>query len=126
MTKDDARCWLEIAGTWRTQPIVNPKKDEIERTGLYLWPFDERVAAALTAEERFAGSPMSFVRGGRGNVRLLSSDAGDRLRIGSATGPRDGKSYAELLEVTMDRLSMEPVGVTVKGERYEQLPNTRR
>ncbi len=116
MVKESQRCWLEIAGSWTVPPIVDPTRDEIDRTGVYLWPFGEGFAVSLTAVKRFIRSPFSLVRGGRGGVRILQEDGGDNLRIGWAVSDSDGTRYSGLLMAALEKVSREMPSIVRKGE----------
>lgn len=116
MVKENFRCWLEIAGTWDSIPVVNPGRDEITDTGVFLWPLGKNLAITLTAADRFAGSPLSIIRRGRGGLRPISGDVNDSIRIGWAVGNRDGMSYMELLTVSLRRVEEQPIVTVRKGE----------
>ena len=116
IVKGSAACWLEIAGTWKIVPVINPEKGEISDTGFYLWPLGEKVAIGLSADKKLAASPLSIIRNAKGGLRLLDNDANDSIRIGWGVGMVDGKSYAEIMPVSLKRTTAEYVHAVLKGE----------
>ena len=119
IVKNTPRCWLEIAGTWRVKPTVNPGRAETGDEGFFLWPIGERFAIGLDAAGKCAADPMSFIRNGRGGLRLLEGTEADGISIGWAVGPRDGAGYAELMGTSLERLGIECAAPRSKGENSE-------
>jgi signal transduction histidine kinase len=116
VVRESAACWLEIAGNWKTVPVINPEKGEISDTGFYLWPLGERVALGLSADKKLAASPLSIIKSGRGGLRLLDNDSNDSIRIGWGIGLVDGTSYAEIMSVSLKRTAAEYANAVLKGE----------
>ncbi len=116
VSKENEACWLEILGTWRSVPVINPERGEISDTGLYFWPFGPRIALGITAHRKYAASPMSIVYDGRGTLRVLRGDSSDGVSIGWAVTAVDGMSYSDLAGVALQRTAADKVGAALKGE----------
>ncbi len=115
-SKESEVCWLEIFGTWRSVPAINPERGEINDTGLYFWPLGPRIALGITAQRKYTASPMSIVHDGRGALRVLRGDSSDGVSIGWAVTAIDGRSYPDLVNVALQRTAAEKVEAVLKGE----------
>jgi signal transduction histidine kinase len=116
VSKESEVCWLEILGTWRSVPAINPERGEITDTGLYFWPLSTRIALGITAQRKYTASPMSIVYDGRATLRVLHVDSSDGVSIGWAVTAIDGMSYPDLVKVALQRTAAEKVEAVLKGE----------
>ena len=104
LTRDRGRCWIDVAGTMRERPVINPTPAETGRSGIYFWPMGERLAFVMTAERTYRESPMSLFEKGRGGLRMIEGDPGENPDAGWAVCPDDGRDYASLLDVALERM----------------------
>jgi signal transduction histidine kinase len=114
--KESDGCWLEVLGGWKSVPVINPEQKDITDTGLHFWPLGPRFALGVTANRRFAASPLSIVHDGRGTLRVLQGNSSDRIHIGWAVTAIDGISYSDLIEVALQRTAAERSEAVLKGE----------
>jgi signal transduction histidine kinase len=105
LTRDKGPCWFKVAGTMQEAPVMNPSPLDTGRTGICFWPIGERLAVVLTADREYRESPMTMFENGRGGLRMVQNDPVDNLEIGWAVCPDDGKDYASLLSVAIDRIN---------------------
>jgi signal transduction histidine kinase len=105
MTRDEGPCWLDVAGTMRERPVINPAPAETGRSGICFWPMGERLAFAMTAERKYRESPMSLFGNGSGSLRIIDGGPGENPDTGWAVCPDDGRDYASLLEAALERMN---------------------
>ena len=104
LTRDSGPCWLDVAGTMRDRPLINPAPAETGRSGIYFWPMGERLAFVMTAERKYRESPMSLFENGRGGLRMIEGSPGENPDAGWAVCPDDGRDYASLLAEALERM----------------------
>jgi hypothetical protein len=104
LTRDRGPCWIDVAGTMRERPVINPTPAEMGRSTIFFWPMGERLAFVMTAERKYRESPMSLFEKGRGGLRMIEGSPGENPDAGWAVCPDDGRDYASLLEVALERM----------------------
>jgi hypothetical protein len=117
LTRDNGPCWLDVAGTMRDRPLINPTPAETGRSGICFWPMGKRLAFVLTAERKYRESPMSLFENGRGGLRILDGNPGEHPGAGWAVCPDDGREYASLLEAALERMEVGAGELLRKGEK---------
>jgi hypothetical protein len=117
LTRDSGPCWLDVAGTMRDRPVINPKPSETGRSGICFWPIGERLAFAVTAERKYRESPMSLFENGRGGLRMIEGNPGEIPDTGWAFCPDDGRDYASLLGAALERMNGGAGDPLRKGEK---------
>ncbi len=104
LTRDSGPCWLDVAGTMREKPAINPTSAETGRSGICFWPMGERLAFVMTAERKYRESPMSLFEKGRGGLRMIEGNPGENPDAGWAACPDAGRDYASLLNAALERM----------------------
>jgi signal transduction histidine kinase len=117
LTRDSGPCWLDVAGTMRDRPVINPTPAETGRSGICFWPMGKRLAFVMTAERKYRESPMSIFENGRGGLRILDGNPGENPDAGWAVCPDDGREYASLLEAALERMEVGAGEPLRKGEK---------
>ncbi len=117
LTRDRGPCWLDVAGTMRDRPVINPTPAEMGRVGICFWPIGERLAFVITAERKYRESPMSLFENGRGGLRIMEGNPGENPDAGWAVCPDDGREYASLLEAALKRMEVGAGEPFRKGEK---------
>ncbi len=117
LTRDSGPCWLNVAGSMRDRPVINPSPAETGRSGICFWPMGERLAFVMTAERKYRESPMSLFENGRGGLRMMEGNAGENPDTGWAVCPDDGRDYASLLKIALERMEVGVGEPLRKGEK---------
>lgn len=117
LTRDRGPCWLNVAGTMRDRPMINPSPAETGRSGICFWPMGERLAFVMTAERKYRESPMTLFENGKGGLRIIEGDPGENPDAGWAVCPDDGRDYASLLGAAMGRMEGGAGEPLRKGEK---------
>jgi signal transduction histidine kinase len=117
LTRDRGPCWLDVAGTMRERPMINPAPAETGRSGICFWPIGERLAFVMTAERKYRESPMALFEKGKGGLRLIDGDRGENPFVGWAYCPDDGRDYASLLNAALERMNGGADRPLRKGEK---------
>ncbi len=104
LMRDSGPCWLDVAGTMRERPVINPTPAETGRSGICFWPMGERLAFVMTAERKYRESPMLLFEKGRGGLRVIEGNPGETPDAGWAACPDDGRDYASLLDAALERM----------------------
>jgi two-component sensor histidine kinase len=117
LAREAGPCWLDVAGTMRERPLINPSPSESGRSGICFWPVGERLAFAVTAERSYRESPMSLFAKGRGGLRMMEGGPGDNPDAGWAVCPDDGRDYGALLKTALYRMKAGAEEKLRKGEK---------
>lgn len=115
IVKNGSKGWTEITDGWLESPVFNPEKEGFHDKGLYLWTLGKNFAHALTVEERMVEDPMVIMPLNQVFLPSKGGYAADAVRIGWAVAPGDGKSYAELAAVSIEKIGIESVKAVEKG-----------
>jgi hypothetical protein len=101
----------------RDRPVIDPSPAETGRSGIFFWPMGERLAFVMTAEKKYRESPMSLFGNGMGGLRIMEGTQGENPDTGWAVCPDDGRDYASLLGVALERMEGGAGGPLRKGEK---------
>jgi signal transduction histidine kinase len=113
--KEGGACWLDLLSGWAVRPVVEPDFGEIDGHGFYFWPVNENCALAVFGNMGGADDPFFFRKGTRGRLRLVDDGEEGSLRIGMARSPGDGRTFAGLLEKSIEDMTVEKMNA-LKGE----------
>jgi signal transduction histidine kinase len=113
--KDDDTDWLGIDGGRKPSQVTDADREEAYDGGLYFWPVGERFAIALAVGTGISRYPMELLRSGGWETRHVNGDFPSRPKIGWAVGPREGKSYAELMSVALEKIEAQHTDAIQEG-----------
>jgi signal transduction histidine kinase len=116
IVRTGSRPWHAIAADMRTAMVVNPTKNAVEREGYYLWPLGRDYAVAVAAPDTSVINGVSVAQVDAREVLFIAGHPPVDVDIGWGVAPRDGTSYGELVERSLERIGIEPVFALQKGE----------
>ncbi|NIM19026.1 MAG: hypothetical protein GTO51_01415 [Candidatus Latescibacteria bacterium] len=108
--KESGECWINLAQTWRKQPMINPTVDEKSGENLYLWTLSEYLAVAIMAN----GEVDELIKRIKGDDLAQRTESAEWME---GRGESDGGASRVLVESGRDPMR-QPEGDSVLVPEY--------